>query len=199
MPNGATVLIEKRPPEIGGGEGGIQAIRLDLSESESHRFESRVTQLPVEDGSSMTDHIQNAPDSVTLQGFVTNSPIQELVESGPRNGETAFEALERIHRTREPVRVFTTLKEYKDMALVSLDVPKGPDTGDALRFSATFQNIRKVSSQVVQVEDLRKDSIKTVDLASKDDNKGSQNTTQPKQQTMSLLRRLAVGQLATGT
>lgn len=198
MPNGATVLIDKRPPEIGGGEGGVRAIVLDLSESENHQLESRVTQYPVEDGSPMTDHIQNVPDMLVLQGFVTNSPVQELIESGPRNGQTAFEALEEIHQTREPVRVFTTLKEYSSMALVSLNVPKSADTGDALRFSATFRKIRIVSSETVTVEDLRKDDNGTTDRGSDPKDKGNQNTTDPKKTKMSLLRRLAVGELATG-
>lgn len=186
-----TVLIGKRPPEIA-------SIHLDLSTSEAHRFESRVTQFPVEDGSPMTDHIQNLPDSITLEGFVTNSPIQVLVESGPRNGETAFEALEGIHRTQEPVRVFTTLKEYDDMALVSLNVPKTAETGDALRFTAMFQKMRKVSSQTVQVEDLRRDSQGTDDRGSDTNEKGNQNTPEPKPGIESLMNKLFAPKTATG-
>ncbi len=184
------LLMGNRPPEIA-------SIKLDLSESESHMFESSVTQYPVEDGSPMTDHIQNKPDTLVMEGFVTNSPVQLLVLSGPRNGETAFEALEKIHRDREPVKVFTTLKEYTDMALVSFVVPKSPETGDAFRFTATFQKIQKVHSLFVQVIDLRVDSIGTADMASSKGDLGKQATSTPKAGVQSLLRRLAFPQVGT--
>jgi hypothetical protein len=161
------VLIGKRPPEIG-------MVKLSLSLSEQHSFASKVTQFPVEDGSQMSDHIINQPDKLTIQGFVTNSPISTLDTSGPGNGESAFEALERIHRTREPVRVFTTLKEYEDMAMESFNVPKNATTGETLRFTAVFIKIRKVTSGIVEVADLKAD---VADTASTTKDAGKQNTT----------------------
>lgn len=188
----ADILIGKRPPEIG-------LVRLDLAASESHQFESSVTRYPVEDGSPMTDHIQNQPDVLSMEGFVTDSPLQTLVESGARNGQTAFEALEQIHRSREPVRVFTSLKEYEDMALTSLVVPKTRTTGEALRFTASFLKIRKVSSEFVQVENLAPDQTgpkkNTTDLASETKDAGKQNTAEPKKETQSWLRRLIFPQV----
>ena len=175
------VLIGKRPPEIG-------LVKLSLSVQEQHQFGSKVTQFPVEDGSVMSDHIQNEPDKLTLQGFVTDSPISTLDTSGPGNGETAFEALERIHRTREPVRVFTTLKEYQDMAMERFSVPKNSQTGETLRFTASFVKIRKVSSLTVQVADIKAGDK---DGASNTKNAGKQNTSEPNARKRSWLASLA--------
>lgn len=175
------ILIGKRPPEIG-------MVKLSLAESEQHQFSSRVTQFPVEDGSAMSDHIQNEPDKLTLQGFVTNSPISTLDTSGPGTGENAFEALERIHRTREPVKVFTTLKEYTDMAMSEFSVPKNSQTGETLRFSASFVKIKKVSSEVVQVANLKTGSK---DAASPKKDVGKQNTKEPDATKKSWLASLA--------
>lgn len=160
------VLMGKRPPEIG-------MVKLSLAESETHEFASKVTQFPVEDGSNMSDHILNAPDKLTINGFVTNSPISTLDTSGPGTGESAFEALQRIHRTREPVRVFTTLKEYEDMALERLSIPKNANTGETLRFTASFVHIRKVSSAIVEVTALKADAG---DSASTTKDAGKQST-----------------------
>ncbi len=143
----------------------IGEIELDASLSESHQFASEVTQFPVEDGSVITDHIQNKPDEVSINGFVTNTPVRsfatigaaiDLVRSSGISGRTelAFEALERIHRDRELVTIVTNLKTYADMALQSLTVPRNAAIGDVLEFSADFVKVVKVSSALVTVENL---------------------------------------------
>jgi hypothetical protein len=181
MSSDLNVLIGKRPAEIG-------IVKLSLSESENHEFRSEVTQYPVEDGSNMSDHIVNNPDKLTIQGFVTNSPISTLDTSGPGNGESAFEALLRIHRTREPVRVFTTLKEYENMALVCFSVPKNAETGETLRFSASFVHIRKVNSAIVETAAIKSDAS---DMVSSEKKAGKQNTIETPERKKSWLSSLS--------
>ncbi len=142
------------PPKIG-------EIELDASLSESHQFTSEVTQFPVEDGSVITDHIQNKPDKLDINGFVTNTPVRflgsvDLIRTSGDSGRTelAFEALERIHRDRELVTIVTNLKTYEDMALESLTVPRNATIGDVLEFSASFVKVVKVSSALVFTTDL---------------------------------------------
>jgi hypothetical protein len=143
----------------------IGEIELDASLSESHQFGSEVTQFPVEDGSVITDHIQNKPDQVSINGFVTNTPVRsfaevvsavDLVRPSGVSGRTelAFEGLERLHRERALVTIVTNLKTYDDMALTSLTIPRNAAIGDTLEFSADFVKVVKVTSAVVAVENL---------------------------------------------
>lgn len=138
---------------------------LDASLSESHQYTSEVTQFPVEDGSVITDHIQNKPDQVSINGFVTNTPIRSFTEVAQSvdlvrpigvsgRTELALETLLNIHKLRVLVTIVTNLKAYKDMALTSLTIPRNAAIGDVLEFSADFVKVVKVSSALVTVENL---------------------------------------------
>jgi hypothetical protein len=165
-----SILLErKNPPTIG-------ALALDAALSENHSFESEVSQFPVEDGSIITDHIVNKPDSVTINGLVTDSPIDLAVlfsSLGSVRSQAAFELLEELHRTREPVKIVTNLKVYESMAMRSLSIPKNAKVGSALEFTATFVQIRIVTSETVLTEDL---AVPTKDLSSSTRDAGNQNT-----------------------
>ena len=152
-------------PRLTKFSSGVGEIELDASLSESHQFASEVTQFPVEDGSVITDHIQNKPDQVSINGFVTNTPIRsfadvagaaDLVRLSGVSGRTelALETLLNIHRFRELVTIVTNLKAYNDMALTSLTIPRNAAIGDTLEFSADFVKVVKVTSAVVAVENL---------------------------------------------
>ena len=67
----ATIIARKRP-------SSIAQIELDANLGEVHNFISQVSQFPVEVGSPITDHIFNQPVEVTLEGFITNSPVKIL-------------------------------------------------------------------------------------------------------------------------
>ena len=67
-----SLLLQRDTP------GRIGDIELDATISENHNFTNQITQWPVEDGSIMTDHVLSQPENLTLNGFVTNSPISNL-------------------------------------------------------------------------------------------------------------------------
>ena len=175
-----SLLFGRAEPTTISGNLSIGEIELDASLSESHQFDSEVTQYPVEDGSVITDHIQNRPDKLTINGFVSNTPVRlfssvaiDLVRTSGNSGR--FDALERIHRERVLVDIVTPLKSYTDMAMESLTVPRNAAIGDTLEFSATFIKVVKVSSELVTGENLL-DVNGAQDQASSTKDAGKQNT-----------------------
>lgn len=117
----------------------IGTIDLDITITEQHRFNSRVTTYPVENGTIVSDHIINEPDVVVLQTLVSDTPINIL---SPRNRSIdVFNRLIEIHQRREPVTVITGLKVYPSMAITSLEVPRDLRTGQALTFTIELQRI----------------------------------------------------------
>ena len=48
--------------------------------------------------------------------------------------------------------VLTEIRTYKNMVLTSLSTPRDSKVGDAVRFLATFEEIRFVKSEVVRLE-----------------------------------------------
>lgn len=177
-----SVLFKKPTP------GEIGEIKLDCTISDVHDYQSTITKYPVEDGTNISDHIINNPETITITGFITNSPISSIIapianlvrRGGENRVKLAFGTLTDIRDAKLPVNVVTGLKTYRGMYLQSINIPRDARTGDSLRFTAIFTRILKVNSQVVPIQNLAQDTegVKagTVDTASETVDKGTQTT-----------------------
>jgi hypothetical protein len=139
----------------------IDGYLIDASLTETHKLSSNVTKYPVESGAKITDHISNEPREVTIEGIVSDTPIGNVATvrasatASPTGSldflpsDEALAKLEALWESREPVPIQTTLaggKSYENMALMDLDIPVDETTGHALRFTATFQQIKIVTN-----------------------------------------------------
>jgi hypothetical protein len=140
----------------------INDFLIDCALKETHSFDSQVTEYPVESGSNITDNIRPLPITIEMECIVSNTPIgimqtfrnsllqedlsaSELAPTKP--SEDAYDMLLRIRAKREPITIRTSLRTYENMALKTLNIPRAADVGDALRFSATFQQIISVENK----------------------------------------------------
>lgn len=131
-----------------------EVITLDATLDANLSHTLNVTDFPVEDGSSISDHAQKQPDVVTLRGVVSSTPLRIVsldALTGDARPRAAFEVLEELQNSKELVRIVTDLKTYDNMALTTLAAPRRQDTTNALFFTATFRELRLVSSQIVQL------------------------------------------------
>lgn len=128
----------------------IDGFEIDAAVNEEHAFESDVTAHPVESGADVTDHVRARPISVTIEGVVSDTPFSDLAHRRGDSGPPSDDALARLlllREEREPVTIRTSLREYENMVLESLSIPRSGTTGAALRFSASFREIRLVTSE----------------------------------------------------
>jgi len=134
-------------------------IELDAVLEEAHDYRAEATLNPVEEGSPVTDHIIEQPDTLKIRGFVSETPLvaSESVR-GAKNTPWAesltqpvFDLLRSLIKARETVTVYTKYRIYSDMVLTDLNIPRSAATGDALEFTAEFLHIRKVATQSVNV------------------------------------------------
>jgi len=117
----------------------VGSIDLDVTIREEHRFSSRVTNYPIEDGTIISDHIINEPDVLVLVGLVSDTPLSIFA---PFNRSIdAFNRLIALHQSRQPVTVVTGLKVYQNMAITVLDVPRDVKTGQSLTFTIELQRL----------------------------------------------------------
>lgn len=158
--------------------GKIGELQLDATLQETHNFKNAVTQFPVEDGSSINDNIRIQPDEVTVSGFVTNTPVSlfqrgisetansirgaftNLKRSLVNNSvELAVDALLRISGRKvrgersspQLVTIILGLRVYSNMALTNLVMPRDARTGETLRFTATFIEVKTTDSESVDL------------------------------------------------
>jgi hypothetical protein len=158
----------------------IGAITLDAAITDTHEFSAEVTNHPLETGSSITDHVFLNPDRLTIEGEVTNSPVQIFggILSGGFSGLSdrrveAFEELIALNKARAPITVVTGLAVYKNMVLNNLKVPRDTNTGQRLLFTAEFQRVTFVETKNVEIS---QDKTSKPDQAASKQDAGSQTT-----------------------
>lgn len=139
----------------------IGTYTVDATLSEGHTLDSEVTDYPVETGGSITDNVRPKPITVTLEGIVSDTPIGKIADlrnSEGDNGQMDFSptddalaALTAIRDAREPITIASSLQSWDNMVMTSLSIPRDSQTGNALRFSATFQQVIFVTNNRVTV------------------------------------------------
>lgn len=156
-------LFEKISLLFAEKEHRIGEIQVDAFIRENHSFSSELTEHPVENGSTIVDHIFNKPVSISLDGIITNTPMTLVgitsFDSLRRfaNNESndfsqiAFAKIEEIFCKREPISIATSLKTYEDMVLESLSVERESGNSSSLKFSCTAKQIRIVAQKLIDI------------------------------------------------
>jgi hypothetical protein len=151
----------------------IAQVEVDVSLSEDHVSTCEVTENPVEIGADVTDHVQEKPDTLTIEGLVSDTPIRLLGNTfgvSDNRARKTYDILREIKSAKKPITVVTGLRQYTNMILRSLTVPRNAETGQALKFTAEFVEVRLVESETIAVELAAKKNQETKSL-------GKQSTT----------------------
>jgi hypothetical protein len=146
---------------------------LDVSISEEHTFEADVTDYPVESGGNISDNIRVKPVKIKIEGIVSDTPLSSNANNSPiilgnpyepgvdkfatdtnallakvrfLRSEEAYGYLKWIWENKEIVQLFTSLGTFNDMAMQSFNVPRSKETTGGLKFTATFQQIKKITN-----------------------------------------------------
>ena len=128
----------------------LTSLVFDLILSESHSFQSSVSNRPVEDGSIITDHIQNGLENGSFTGLITNFSILTPGFISNR-AQDAFDMMNRLWKEKTVFTFVSVLKVYKNIVITSLSVKRSGDTGEANAFDISFQKIKKVKLKEVEI------------------------------------------------
>lgn len=140
-------------------------IELDASLRENHQLSADTPEFPVESPKgpeSISDHRIKKPRRLSIDGAVTDSPVQFLaaISSGLSSGGVPFgnifgaglspslnawQTLVGLHKNDTVFDVVTGLDLYHNMVLDSLDVTRDEQTGKALFFTANLKQITVVN------------------------------------------------------
>ena len=147
----------------------VGEISLDLILTETHSLNAVVTQHPVQDGSTISDHITILPRSGTIRVLVSNFSLStakgddradwdEIYDQGeaaqkslPNRAEEAWKKLKDLVKKRELVKVVTSLEVYEDVALTRVETTRDGDTGDALEIDIDYEQVTKVKLKETKV------------------------------------------------
>ena len=110
----------------------IAGIQVSVKKSEAHTYTSQATELAMESGATVTDHVILKPVTLAVTVAMTNAG------GGADAARDAFESFVEMRKKREPVEVITSLTPTHS----------APYKG-ALEIGITFQQVNFVELQSV--------------------------------------------------
>lgn len=137
-----------------------QYIELDATIREDFSQSARVTELNIEEGSIINDHIISGPKRLVLDGIVSDTPIDDsagLFEAigesigNVFNGEDAKSPSSDAYNMllgwvdkKVQVNISTGREEYENYVITRMSLPFGQDTGHALEVNLTLMHITTI-------------------------------------------------------
>ena len=152
--------------------GKIADITVDVTINDTVSYNCNISKYPVEDGSSVSDHITEEPYAVEIRGLITNYPLFAAEEGSEDRAKNAYEELLTLKKNKTPFNVVTGLDIYTNVFFTSFEINRDADTGNAISFNAKFQEINFAVPVTVKVQ-RDKVRIGKKDLAQSDINKGA--------------------------
>jgi hypothetical protein len=136
----------------------LGSFQADMTISEGHEFTAEATEFPVEDRKTATDSIIKAPKSLTLVGFVTETPAAPLSFFN-RKMTDIFKTLEELYDKSEPITVTTAYKVYDNMIITRILLPR--EQPASMEFTVELQHATILSPVSIAIPNLA-DSVKDI-------------------------------------
>lgn len=127
----------------------IGGVSMDVTVEETLTDEMEITDHPVEQGASVTDHAYLKPATVTLRAG--SGDAGKSSGSGDRPCVEIYQKLREMQGKREPFDLVTGKRSYKNMLIRSLSVLTDPDTENVLMVTAELRQVILASVQTVAV------------------------------------------------
>ena len=145
--SGKTSLADKIVNAITGGNTG--RIFADVKVSESHRFQSNVTDQTLEDGSVINEHVIPQQPQVTLQIEETNNTMGARLSGGFYGPQQTFDKLVQLWENAVPLTITTQHKQYKNMVIANMPILHRAPYRNALQVSIDLRQLRFAQMEVV--------------------------------------------------
>ena len=146
------------------GEKSIGGFVIDAFLVEAYNFANRLTNLTVEEGDSISDHVTEEPDTIDIEAFIGQTKFEtstgssdtdlskvEIPDDPKSRIRQAYHELLRMKRERQPLDVVTGLDTYTNMVITSFNISRDAESGEDLPFSMSFQKIKTVKSEETQI------------------------------------------------
>lgn len=113
------------------------AIIPDVKKSETHSYQSNVTQMALEDGSIVSEHIIQQPISVSIQFEETNNTIRGWMT----DQKSTFDKLVDIWKNKTVCQIITEHKIYDNMVVQNIPIQHAAPYKGALRIACEFTQL----------------------------------------------------------
>jgi len=132
----------------------IGAYFFDAFLSVAHSSKLKITENPVESGSTVADHAYMEPRELTMEigmSDVLTSLVPGQFNTGYTRSVSAYQTLRQMQIDRIPLFVHTRLDSYQNMLIQAISAPDDKNTQFGLRCSVTLREVIISSVKFVPV------------------------------------------------
>jgi len=140
----------------------------DLVISEEHKRSSQVCTHPIEDGTEIADYVLVSPKTITAVLLLSNYSIRRAGDAyvgNERHAEESYEILETVQTEKCKCNFMSSITKYRDYVIEELDFTRDKDSGNAIKVSLTFREIKVAKSETVIVDVLVGVSGKDINMS----------------------------------
>lgn len=149
----ARALIVLNPYRYGIQKQSGTSVLFDLIMDETRELTAEVTENPIQDGSTITDHIHFNLWNGSVRGLVSNFSKYAILSapgalpSGLLQDrfKQVYAELERAFYAAEPVTVYCVSRKYEGVLLTGLSTMRSSDDGQSQIFDISFKQARIVN------------------------------------------------------
>ena len=146
----------------------IGHVVVDAVLSENHRFESNITENPVEDGTIYSDNAVLLPVVVELECRISDATATLARLNYPGRSTEAYKELVSLQKKRQKITVVTGLNVYQNMMIEALGIPRSGRDGNSIRFALVAKEILVVGEDAETNRELIADDIRHTALPIRD-------------------------------
>lgn len=146
MQGGESMARKKKPVSVWG-------IEFDALIDESKTMTSTIPEYPVESGFPVSDTIINGPIQISLNLYLSNTPVTWLFRHGTSNDRVTriSKMIEQKWFDKKLTKIVTTDTTYTNMGITSISIKKSADIGYAREIAITAKKVRKTKRKTVTV------------------------------------------------
>ncbi len=129
----------------------IAGIEFDALIDETKTLSADIPAYPTEEGFEVNDTIILKPIELSMTLFLTNTPVTWKSKGGPSHVQDILKQLEDLYFEHKPVTVSTSERDYVNMGITGISIPKTIETGTSREITIDFQEIRTTESKTVTI------------------------------------------------
>ncbi len=131
----------------------------------NHESSLAITEHPIQDGASISDHAYMEPQQVTFEIGMSDvmNDISGFDKFNADNSRSvsAYKMLRRLQEERIPINIVTRLWTYNNMLIETISVPDDKNTAYGLKATITLKEIFVVNVTTVKISERPQKSEQT--------------------------------------
>jgi hypothetical protein len=163
---------------------------VDAFIAEHYQFTNSVTDIPVEEGSKISDNIVEDQDVINIEAFIGNTAFEVIAMNGNTISnlqapdrmarvQQAYQELKKMAKSKQLFDVVLGLDTFTNMAITSFNIDRDAENGANLPFTMEFKKLKVIKSDTTKINASGREGGAAGDQTASTTDQGVSGTEQP--------------------